>query len=295
MEKHLRLLSLSLTVVLMLLSANFVSAGAILVEVGALNQTEGNSYSAFMLVNETASGQYSYSLLVMNVTAKDLGDGYFSVGIKGLIIDEFPDLNMTGRWINMTFRVKSKTNTFILDGKGVFFPLYIVSPKSKTLFHLGERLQAEDNILQIFQPPSNRTVKLVGKYVEVYPLSIEVNSVQIRSKGHFNYTICNVLPLELQRKLNVTKGSNCFLQRTPYLTGSFSGHKPLSIMALYPRDPFGIFSSPVLLSVDYIPSSPDDLEEPKTSDRGDLLKKVGVASIILVVVGAGVLMGRGRH
>ena len=276
-----------------LLNANIVTAGAFLVDVASINQTGENSYSAFMFVNETASGQYSYSLLVMNVTARDLGNGYSSVGIRGFVINEFPSLNMTGRWINMTFRVKSKTNTFILDGKGVFFPLYVVSPKSKALFHLGERLQVGDNIPQIFQPPSNRTVKLVGKYIKVYLRSIEVNSVHIRSKEHFNYTICNVLPLEPQRKLNITNGSNCFLQRTPYLVGSFSGHKPLSIMALYPRDPFGVFSGPVILSVDYIPSSPDELKRNGTSGDKDLLKPIGVGAIAAVVVA--VLIRRERR
>ncbi|EEB74535.2 conserved hypothetical protein [Thermococcus sp. AM4] len=231
-------------------------------------------------------------MLVMNVTAKDLGD-ISLVGIRGLIIDEFPRLNLTGRWINMTFRVKSRTNTFVLNGQGAFFPLYIVSPESKTFFHLGEMLKRE-TVAGPFQPPSNRTVKLVEKYVKVYTKPIEVNSVEVRSRRYFNYTICNDLPLELQRKLNVTEGSNCFVQRTPYLIGSFSGHKPLSIMALYPRDPFGVFSGPVLLSVDYIPSSPDELKDQSASDKRDLLKPVGIGAIIVAAVGAVLLRRGGR-
>lgn len=275
---------------LMLLNVGLVSAGAILVDVRALNQTGGNSYSAVEFVNETAAGQYSYTLLVMNVTARDLDNGYFSVGIRGLVIYEFPYLNLTGRWINMTFRVKSRTNTFTLDGQGVFFPLYIVSPKSKTLFHLGERLKLE-TIPGILGPPSNWTMKLVRKYVKVYPGSIEVSSTQIRSRDYFNYTICNTLPLELQRELDTTKESECFVQPTPCLIGSFSDNKPLSIMALYPRDPFGIFSSPVLLSVRYIPSSPDELMGRETSTRNDLLKKAGAA--LIIIVGGAVLLRRG--
>ncbi|WP_238516239.1 hypothetical protein [Thermococcus gammatolerans] len=291
-----RITVLSLIVLLSLsLETALVSAGAILVDVRVLNQTGEDSYVPKIFLNETAAGQYSYTLLVMNVTAKDLGDGYFSVGIRGLVIDEFPStLNLTGRWINMTFKVKSKTNTFVLDGQGAFFPLYIVFPESKTLFHLGEQLQVKDNVLQMLQPPSNRTVKLVGKYVKVYTKPIEVNSVDVRSRKYFNYTICNVLPPELQRKLNMTKGSSCFLQRTPYLDGSFLGHKPLSIMALYPRDPFGVSSGPVILSVDYIPTSPDELKGQETPNNRDLLKPIGIGAIIVAAAGVALTRRGGR-